>query len=81
MSPVQGEIGVDIVIESPEIPAIRIMAAPAILSEGFLVRIVRRMTRAAGGVLLLECVVAMARLAGRDRMQPEQGKFRQIMVE
>ena len=69
------------VIENPQRPAIRRMAALAFLAEPALVHIIVHMAVDAGGFRLRESQRRMALRAAHDPVQAQQRKCAQVMIE
>lgn len=81
MSPTKCELRIDIVIEPPMTPAIRIVTGRALLSERTLVNVIGRVTGNTAEILLPIHMIDVTRLTSRNRVEPEQRKFGQLMVE
>ena len=78
---VQGERRLRVVIEAPDAPAVRHVTAPAIVAEPSLVVVVSGVTRGTVRIRVREALAAMAVLARDQRVEPEQGEFRQPVIE
>lgn len=77
---IQREARLPRMIELPSLPAVRVVAPRTLGTEPALVKLVL-MTSAAGCGRILEAGCAVTLLAGDGRVQPNQGKTRDIMVE
>ena len=67
----QNETRLDVMVESPTHPAIRIVAVLAVASQSPVVYVIGFVACKAGGVLVGKCVIAMAGLTRSDRVKPE----------
>ncbi len=79
--PPQREFALSIVIETPDTPAVRRMTPPAATTQAPLVDVVAIVTVPAGPSRPAIAPIEMTVLAGGRRMQAEQRKTRQGMVE
>ena len=78
---VEPEFGLCIVIEFPQPPAIGVVTPTATLAEAALVMIVVGMTFQAVGRCLREVRAEVTGLAWGNRMQTDQGKAAEIVIE
>ena len=76
VSTMQSETRLDLMLELPAHPTIRVVATLAVASQSLLVCIVRLVTRETGSVLDRKGMVPMTRFARSDCVQPEQRKAR-----
>lgn len=81
MSALQAEVGLGVVIKSPDAPVVGRMAGVACFSEAPLVDVIRAMTVDAGRLRAFESLVDMARLAGGRCVQTRQGKACQVVIK
>lgn len=81
MFPVEGILGLGIVIELPEPPSIGIMTMSTLRAETPFVLIIRLVTAHAVQLGVLVCVVQVAFFAGSDGVKADQGKRGEIMIE
>ena len=81
VSAVESEVGLRVVIKAPEVPAIGVVAEPATRAEAFAVLVVTAVTIHARSGSILIGGRHMTFLARDDRVQADQGKRRQIVVE
>ena len=77
----ESEAGPLTMVESPNIPSVRIVAGLAVCSECLLVNIIRRMTRLTCQVFVLEGMTRVTGFACDHRMQTEERKRSQLMVK
>src|ERR1700686_3935856 len=75
------EMGLLVMIEFPDGPAVGRMTALTLLSEPAMMDILRGMTAVAVGGGAAECLSAMTLRAADDRVQPQQREARQIVIE
>ena len=81
MGTFETEVGGLVVIELPERPTIRVMAACAIIAERLLVHVVLAVAVIAACGDILESRGGLTLFAGRSGMQANQREVRQIMIE
>ena len=78
---VQDEIRALAVVETPDPPPVRVVAAITVGAERPFVLVVRLMACITGHVGALEIVAGMARFAGRHRVQSQEGELREVVIE
>lgn len=81
MGPIQHEIRLGIVVESPQAPPIGVVTDSAFCTQAPFVIIILRVATHTGRPRVLIGWRQVAGSAGRSGMQPDQWKFRQVMVE
>lgn len=81
MRTLQREVGLALVVEPPEAPTIRVVAASAILAERLFVNVFLSVTGPAFGVAGTKRRILVAGFAGGGRVETEQRKARQVMFE
>ena len=76
VSTMQNKARLDIMLELPTHPTVRIVAILAVPPEGLLMHIIRLVTRQARDIVDREGVIAMTGFARCDRMKPQQRESR-----
>jgi hypothetical protein len=78
---IKRKIGLFVVIENPQSPAVRVMAKSTVLSQCGLVLVIGLMAGETPRFGILEDSGQVTLLAGRGCVQPDKGETRQVVVE
>lgn len=81
MGTVECEVGLFVVVEAPEVPAIGVVAVLATGSEVRLVKVIFAVAVAAQHRRVMELLGRMALLAGRHLVQPKKREAAETMIE
>ncbi len=81
VGPMQGEVGLGIVVEVPDRPTVRIVAAGTGLGQALFVLVIRPMAGSTIGFGVRIGMRRMAFLAGDGGVEAQQWEVRQIVVE
>lgn len=81
MRAIQDIVGLLVVVEYPQWPAVRVMAAIAEWAEALMVRVITPVTVDAGAGSILVSGRQMTFFTGHDCMQADERELSQVMIE